>query len=73
MDPKMTDMKESVRAQEVHLKHPFQLPAASKSSGKIQTLEALESFIGHSLEDLESQFSRFMTVNSRGLSPRQNR
>jgi hypothetical protein len=73
MDPKMTDIKESDQAQKVHLKHPFQLPAASKSPGKIQTIEALESFIGHSLEGLESQFSRFMTVNSRGLSPRKNR
>ena len=73
MDPKMTDTKASDRAQEVHLQPLFQRPAASKSPARIQTIEALESFIGHSLESLESQFARFMTVNSRGLVARQNR
>jgi hypothetical protein len=73
MDPKTTDTKTSDQIQEGSLRHPLRLSTATQLPANIQTLEALESYIGHSLEGLESQFSSFMTFNSRGLNSRNPR
>jgi len=64
METKTTDVKTSEQNRRGSKSGSVRLSSVLKSPAKFQTLEALESYIDHSLERLESQFSRFITFNS---------